>query len=146
MVILSPDGTKTLVAKRKKEPDMDGWQIPGGTVDYDNGENLANASVREVEEETGIKIENPELLCVMNTFYFGKDRPLHIGFVGFAKSEEIPPNPEPHKAEDWHWVELKNLPEGKWFRMSRVALDFYNKLKLDPEINRSIVDEEFDRV
>jgi len=144
MVVLSPDGTKTLVAKRKKEPDMDGWQIPGGTVDYDNQENLINAVIRETKEETGIKVKNPQLLCIMNTFYYGKERPIHIAFTAMAESEEIPPNPEPHKAEDWHWVELNNLPDGKWFRMSKTALDFYNNLQKNPSLNRALVDEEYE--
>ncbi len=144
MVVLSPDGTKVLVAKRKKEPDMGGWQIPGGTVDYDNQENLVKAAIRETFEETGIRVENPQLLTVMNTFYYGKQRPIHIGFFATAENEEIPPNPEPHKAEDWHWVELDNLPDGKWFRMSKSALDFYNKIKKDPSLDRAVVDKEYE--
>lgn len=143
MIILSPDGTKTLVAKRKKEPDIDGWQIPGGTVDYDNQENLVQAAIREAYEETGIKVENPQLLTVMNTFYYGNQRPIHIGFYAIAESEQTPPNPEPHKATDWQWVDLDNLPDGKWFRMSKVALDFYNQTKTNPTLNRAWVDKEY---
>lgn len=127
MVILNSSRDKVLIAKRKKEPDIDGWQIPGGTVDYGTGENLIDAAVRESFEETGIKIKDPKFLCVMNTFYYGPERPLHIAFIGQADTDEIPPNPEPHKAENWHWVPLGNLPEGKWFRMSKEALDYLNR-------------------
>ena len=72
MIILNPDGDKVLIAQRKKEPDIDGWQIPGGTVDYDDGENLIAAASREAFEETGIEVKNPEFVCVMNSFYYGK--------------------------------------------------------------------------
>lgn len=108
---------------------MGGWQIPGGTVDYSTGENLIDAATREAFEETGVKINDSKFLCIMNTFYYGKERPIHVAFVGHAESDEIPPNPEPHKAEDWQWVELKNLPEGKWFRMSKEALQYFNNQK-----------------
>jgi 8-oxo-dGTP diphosphatase len=146
MVILNPSGTKALISRRKKEPDIDGWQIPGGTADYDNGENVMDAAIREAEEETGIKVKGAKLLCVMNSFYYGKQRPIHIGFVGQADSEYLPPNPEPHKSEDWQWVELDKLPQGKWFRMSKVALDFYIDLKLNPTTDRFFIDREYEQL
>lgn len=143
LVILNPDKTKVLLSRRKKEPDMGGWQLPGGTVDYANGENALMAVAREGEEETGIKIKNPQFLCMSNTFYYGKERPIHIGFVASVDSEEIPPNPEPHKAEDWQWFYLDQIPEGKWFRMSKLFVEFYKKLKQEPNLSTFFVDEEF---
>jgi len=132
MIILNPSGDKVLIAKRKKEPDIDGWQIPGGTVDYGTGEDVSVAAVREAFEETGIQVKNPKFLCLMNTFNYGAERPLHIAFVGYAENEEIPPNPEPHKAGDWQWVFLDSLPEGKWFRLSKKAIDFFNESRMEP--------------
>src|ERR1700722_14132428 len=93
VVILNPSRDKVLIAKRKKEPDMDGWQIPGGTVDYSTGENMEDAVIREAFEETRMTIKNPEFLSIMNTFYYGKERPVHVAFVSQADSEEVPPNP-----------------------------------------------------
>ena len=144
MVILNPDKTKVLISRRKKEPDLGGLQIPGGTIDYDNQENLVKGVVREILEETGIQIQNPEFLCVINSFYLGKERPIHMIFVGRVESEEIPPNPEPHKAEDWQWISLDNLPDDKWFRMSKIALNFYNDLQKYPNLNRAVIDTEFE--
>jgi ADP-ribose pyrophosphatase YjhB (NUDIX family) len=143
MVILNSTKDKVLIAKRKKEPDINGWQIPGGTVDYSTGENLIGAAIRESFEETGITIDNPKFLCIMNTFYYGKERPIHIAFVGQASSDEIPSNPEPHKAEDWQWVELTNLPEGKWFRMSKEALLYLNNSVNKNENKGFTIDEEY---
>ncbi len=140
MIILNSTKDKVLISRRKKEPDIDGWQIPGGTVDYSIGENLIDAAIRESFEETGIKIKDPKFLCIMNTFDYGPERPVHIAFVGQADSEEIPPNPEPHKAEDWHWVGLDNLPEGKWFRLSKKAIEFYNESKVEPLNDKFLVE------
>lgn len=144
MVILSPDRSKVLVARRKKEPDLGGLQLPGGTVDYANGEDVQSAVIRETKEETGFDIQEPEFLCAMNTFYYGKERPLHIAFVGKSTTEEVPENPEPHKAEDWQWVELDNLPDDVWFRMSKVAIDFYNELRKNPAASRFVTDKEYE--
>ena len=142
MVILNPQGDKVLVARRKKEPDQGGLQLPGGTVDYANGEDLRDAVIREIREETGLDINDPEFLCAMNTLYYGPERPLHIAFVATSSTEELPPNPEPHKAEDWQWVELENLPHDKWFRMSKVAIDFLNELRRDPTASRFVIDQQ----
>jgi hypothetical protein len=79
----------------------------------------------------------------MNTLYYGKQRPIHISFFGVALTEEIPPNPEPNKSEDWCWVGLDELPDGKWFRLSRVTIDFYKKLKQDNTLNRAWIDTNF---
>ncbi len=46
--------------KRAFEPGMGRWSIPGGLVEV--GEKLADACVREAEEETGLKIHVLELI------------------------------------------------------------------------------------
>ena len=52
-VIVDIDGMILLV-ERKNPPY--GWAIPGGFIDY--GESAEDAAVREIMEETGIKITN----------------------------------------------------------------------------------------
>jgi 8-oxo-dGTP pyrophosphatase MutT (NUDIX family) len=122
---------------------LGGFQIPGGTVDYANGENIRQAIVREVEEETGLLIPDPEFLCMMNSFCYGPDKPLHIAFVGKSETEIVPINPEPHKAEDWEWMPLDTVSDDAWFRMSRIAVDFYLKLKSQSDLSRFVIDEDF---
>jgi ADP-ribose pyrophosphatase YjhB (NUDIX family) len=143
MVILNPAEDKVLLAVRKKDPDIGGLQLPGGTVDYASGENIKSAVIREIKEETGLVIVQPEFLCMMNTFYYGKERPLHIAFIGKSDTEELPPNPEPHKAEDWKWVSLNALPNEKYFRMSKIAVDFFNEVRKNPAASRFLVDREY---
>jgi len=143
MVILNPSEDRVLVARRKKEPDLGGLQIPGGTVDYSTGENLKQAVVREVEEETGLRIADPKFLCMMNSFCYGPDKPLHIAFVGKSETEIVPINPEPHKAGDWEWLPLDAVSNDTWFRMSKVAVDFYNRLSKNPDTERFVIDDEY---
>lgn len=46
---------KILLIKRAFEPGAGKWSIPGGMVEL--GETMAEACAREMEEETGIKVE-----------------------------------------------------------------------------------------
>jgi len=57
-------GDHVLLIRRKKPPRMDEWSLPGGAQDL--GENIRDAAVREVREETGIEIQNLQLLDVVD--------------------------------------------------------------------------------
>ena len=51
---------KILLVKRAFEPGAGKWSIPGGLVEV--GEKLAEAGIRETEEETGITVQVLELI------------------------------------------------------------------------------------
>ena len=53
-----------LLIRRGKPPLLDRWVIPGGTVEL--GETLAEALVREMEEETALRVEPTELLSAFD--------------------------------------------------------------------------------
>jgi len=57
-------GDEFLLVKRMHEPSKGLWSIPGGLVDL--GEAVEEAARREVEEETGVKIELERLLDVID--------------------------------------------------------------------------------
>ncbi len=56
------DGGRVLLIRRGKPPLLGRWMIPGGTVEL--GETLAEALVREMEEETGLRVEPQQVLTV----------------------------------------------------------------------------------
>jgi len=58
---------KVLLIKRKNPPGEGEWNIPGGLVKV--GETLEQAIVREVEEETGIKISKEGLVEVVERIF-----------------------------------------------------------------------------
>lgn len=60
-VINTIDG-KIILIKRKNPPYKGSWALPGGFVEY--GETVEEAVIREVKEETGVKIEIQDLLGV----------------------------------------------------------------------------------
>lgn len=55
---------KVLLIRRGKPPLAGRWSIPGGTVEW--GETLEQALVREMEEETGLRVRPGELLALFD--------------------------------------------------------------------------------
>jgi ADP-ribose pyrophosphatase YjhB (NUDIX family) len=61
--VITCDG-KLLLEKRKNEPGRGKWSIPGGLVEL--GENVEQTVIREVKEETGLEVEKPEHIDVVD--------------------------------------------------------------------------------
>jgi len=55
---------RALLVRRGKEPLYGRWVVPGGTVEL--GETLEEAVVREMEEETGLRVEPVGVLAVFD--------------------------------------------------------------------------------
>jgi 8-oxo-dGTP diphosphatase len=55
---------RVLLIRRGKQPLRGRWVVPGGTVEL--GESLEEALVREMEEETGIRVRPVSLLTVFD--------------------------------------------------------------------------------
>jgi ADP-ribose pyrophosphatase YjhB (NUDIX family) len=64
-VIQRADGAVLLV-KRGRQPEQGHWGLPGGKVDW--MEKLEDTVVREVLEETGLRVAVERLLCVVDHF------------------------------------------------------------------------------
>ncbi len=55
---------KILLVKRRGEPGKGRWSMPGGIVEL--GETVKEAVIREVKEETGLDVVEPELIDVVD--------------------------------------------------------------------------------
>ena len=82
-----------------------GWYTIGGLVD--RGETPKQAVIREVEEETGLRIKDPKLLGVYYTHYHKRDD--YIVFYLAHSFSEVHTRPSP-EIEEVKWFDIKELP------------------------------------
>jgi 8-oxo-dGTP diphosphatase len=64
------DRAQILLEKRKNEPSRGKWSVPGGLVEL--GEDVEQAVIREVKEETCLDVYEPRLLDVVNYVSLGE--------------------------------------------------------------------------
>ena len=55
---------RLLLVQRRQSPEANHWGLPGGKVEF--AEPVADAVVREVQEEVGIRVRDLQLLCVVD--------------------------------------------------------------------------------
>ena len=98
-----------LLIKRRNEPYQNDQALPGGFVEED--EDLEQAAVRELYEETQIKVHE-----LVQLKAFGKpdrdprNRVVSIAYLGFAAIDAEPIAADDAKAAEWFSVkELPNL-------------------------------------
>ena len=96
------DGDRVLVIDRKKE-DWPGITFPGGHVEA--GESFTEAVIREVKEETGLRITSPQMCGMKNWVEDG------IRYVVlFYKTERFEGDLISSEEGEVWWEDLKELP------------------------------------
>ncbi len=119
--------TKVLLIKRGNEPYKGKWAVPGGFVDMD--EELEDAVVRELEEETGLSGVHLEQMHTFGTV--GRDprgRQITIVFLGIAGENQtkLKAGDDAAQAE---WFDIDELPEDMAFDHDEVIRFAIGKLK-----------------
>lgn len=102
---------RILLEKRKNDPGKGKWSIPGGIVE--TGETLEQTVIREVREETGLVVENPKLVDVVNQVTLDENGRVKYHFViidYFVKLRRGKAKPDSDAAE-LEWVALEEVED-----------------------------------
>ena len=108
---------QVLLGRRHEDPEkasslMHGegtWTMPGGKLHF--GEDLKEAALRELSEETSLTAQKDDLRVVSLTNDIVYDA--HFVTIGFLceKFEGEPKIMEPDEIVEWQWFSLDNLPK-----------------------------------
>jgi 8-oxo-dGTP diphosphatase len=123
----SDDKASVLLINRGNEPFKGKWALPGGFIDMD--EELEDAVVRELEEETGLAGVRLEQMRTFGTV--GRDprgRMITIVFMGIATEgqDKIKAGDDAAQAQ---WFDIEELPEDMAFDHNEVVRFAVEKLK-----------------
>src|ERR1700758_3503156 len=96
-VICNPDGRVLIIRRSKQIRVLPGyWDLPGGTVE--DGEDPADAAIREIKEETDLDVTNVSLYFEKSTVDKSKNKQF-VTLVFFAKhfTGEVRLRPDGHE-------------------------------------------------
>ena len=96
------DGDKVVVIDRQKK-DWPGVTFPGGHIEL--GESFTDAVIREIQEETGLKISTPQL-CGIKDWYENECRYVVLLYKAKHFEGELVSSAE---GKVW-WEKIENLP------------------------------------
>jgi len=102
-IILDPAGRALLVRQREKRHD---WELPGGHVK--KRESLAEAVVREVREETGLRVEPQRLVGI---FYIRNQKVHDFIFICRVVGRRTKPRARPPEITACGYFAADALPQ-----------------------------------
>lgn len=112
-------GGKVLLGQRLNAHGAGSWSFPGGHLEF--GETWSGCAVREVVEETGLKITNPVFAACTNDI-FPKENKHYITIYMKAEWEKGDPQVlEPNKMVRWQWFNWNELPSPLFIPMQNLV-------------------------
>lgn len=103
--LIEHDG-EYLLLKRANEPKAGSWDFPGGFIEA--GETPEEAFRREVDEETGLRIDRLRMVGAYKSLYEAPDKwVVSFGFAARAAKREVKLSSE---STDSRWEPLDKIP------------------------------------
>lgn len=125
-VMIQNDKEEVLLGLRKGSHGSGEWSFPGGHLEM--GETIIQTAKRETKEETGLEIDDFELISIADEMRYLKSDGKHYLNVGL-KGKYISGEPvvmEENKCEKWGWFDLNNLPDNLFEGTELVIGNFKN--------------------
>ncbi|KAI3423482.1 Nudix hydrolase domain-containing protein [Psidium guajava] len=123
VVVFLLKGRAVLLGRRRSSVGDSTFALPGGHLEF--GESFEECAAREVEEETGLKIDEAQLLTVTNNVFLEEPKPSHYVTVflraRLARPEQEPENREPEKCDGWGWHDWGNLPAPLFWPLEKMV-------------------------
>ena len=110
-IMIQNEKGEVLLGRRKGSHGAGEWSFPGGHLEF--GETIFESAKREVEEETGLTINQFILMSVFDEMrYISSDGKhyVNIGLRGTYAGGQVQCR-EPDKCDGWEWFPLDRLPE-----------------------------------
>lgn len=110
----------------------DAWTLPGGGIEF--GEHPREAAVREVAEETGLRVEIGEMLGIDSLVHDsgdGKAHALRVVFLGEVVGGTLRPEAD-GSTDEAAWVPLEELGSLTLVELARTALVWAGLLRTEP--------------
>lgn len=127
--VILRDG-KILLEKRRSDPGKGKWSIPGGLVEL--GERIEETVLREVLEETGLQVESPKQIDVVDNVVRDENGQVkyHFVIVDYLVSLKGGTLKAGSDAEDLRWVSLEDV-DG--YDLTKTFREFFtrNRQKLE---------------
>ncbi|XP_013414214.1 nucleotide triphosphate diphosphatase NUDT15 [Lingula anatina] len=110
VIVTSPNHPNcVIIGQRKGYKTGDLYALPGGHLEF--GEEWNECAIREVQEETGLRLTRVDFATVVNVVW--REHNLHyvtLFMQGEVESGCEPKNLEPEKCEGWQWCDWDNFP------------------------------------
>jgi 8-oxo-dGTP pyrophosphatase MutT (NUDIX family) len=117
-VIIKRDNKFLLLQQARGRPFELKWMPPSGAVK--EGEDLIDAAIREVKEETGLEIDNLKEITVIEADY--KVKELHF-FTADLKSGKI--DPDIRELNKYGWFTKEEIKKLDFMKATRDFFDRY---------------------
>lgn len=137
------EGISVLLIKRKYDPFQGKWALPGGLVQED--ESLEHAVERELEEETGVKVDYLEQLYSFgNVGRDPRNRVVTVAYYGLVNKSDfhLYASTDADDAQWFHWDELPELAFDHEMILGMAVDRLRGKIRYEP-IGFELLDDKF---
>jgi ADP-ribose pyrophosphatase YjhB (NUDIX family) len=134
-VVVTNDADEVLLIRRS---DNDNWAVPGGAVDL--GESVAQAAVRETQEESGIDCQITGVVGIYSdpkhVILYTSNGEVRQEFSILLTATATGGQPTPSsESSDVRWVKVGELAEYGMDRSMRMRVDHYLDRRASPYIS-----------